>query len=260
MIGSSRVCVVLPAYNAAGTLERTLAEVPEGVDRIVLVDDASHDATAELGRRLGLEVIVHDANRGYGGNQKTCYCAALAGPEEIVVLLHPDYQYSPKLVTAMAAMLDSGHYDVALASRILGGTARGGGMPWWRYLANRGLTAFENLLLGAKLSEFHTGFRAFRREVLERLPLAENSDDFVFDNQILVQALAAGYRIAEISCPTRYFEEASSIGFGRSVSYGFGVLGCATAGLLHRAGIHTARFLRPDGRRLAAAPDAPPAP
>jgi glycosyltransferase involved in cell wall biosynthesis len=254
MIGSSRVCVVLPAYNAAGTLERTIAEIPEGVDRIVLVDDASHDSTAPLARRLGLEVIVHPANRGYGGNQKTCYRAALAGPDEIVVMLHPDYQYSPKLVTAMAAMLDSGHYDLVLASRILGGSARSGGMPWWRYLANRGLTAFENLLLGSKLSEFHSGYRAFRREVLERLPLEENSDDFVFDNQILVQALAAGFRIAEISCPTRYFEAASSIGFGRSVAYGFGVLGCATAGLLHRAGLHTARFLRPDGKRLAPAP------
>ncbi len=251
MIGGLRVCVVLPAYNAAGTLERTVAEIPPEVDRILLVDDASRDGTAELAGRLGLETIVHPANRGYGGNQKSCYRAALAGPEEIVVMLHPDYQYSPRLLLAMASMLASGHYDVVLASRILGGGARRGGMPGWRYVANRALTLVENLLLGAKLSEFHTGFRAFRREVLATLPLEENSDDFVFDNQILVQALAAGYRIGEISCPTRYFEEASSISFLRSVRYGFGVLACAGAGCLVRLGLPSARFLRPGGRRLA---------
>jgi glycosyltransferase involved in cell wall biosynthesis len=213
---------------------------------VLLVDDASHDATVAEARRLGLETIVHPANRGYGGNQKTCYGAALAGPEEIVVMLHPDYQYSPRLLLAMASMLVSGHFDVVLASRILGGAARAGGMPLWRYVANRGLTAVENLLLGSKLSEFHTGYRAFRREVLERLPLAANSDDFLFDNQLLVQALAAGFRIGEISCPTRYFAEASSINFARSVRYGFGVLGCAFAGFLHRVGIWTPAFL---GRR-----------
>jgi len=252
MVGACRVCVVLPAYNAAGTLERTVAEIPDEVDRVVLVDDASGDETAALARRLGLETIVHPANRGYGGNQKTCYRAALAGPEEIVVMLHPDYQYSPRLVLAMAAMIGSGHYDVVLGSRILGGTARGGGMPLWRWVANRALTLTENLALGSKLSEFHSGYRAFRREVLERLPLGENSDDFVFDNQILVQALAAGFRIGEISCPTRYFPEASSIGFARAVRYGFGVLACSAAGLGHRLGLHTPRFLRADGRRLGA--------
>jgi len=244
MVGELRVCVVLPAYNAAATLERTVAEIPAEVDRLVLVDDASRDQTVELARRLGLETIVHPKNRGYGGNQKSCYRAALAGPEEIVVLLHPDYQYTPRLVVAMASMIASGHYDVVLGSRILGGDARAGGMPLWRWVANRGLTLVENLALGAKLSEFHTGFRAFRREVLESLPLEENSDDFVFDNQILVQALAAGYRIGELSCPTRYFAEASSIGFGRSVRYGFGVLACSAAGLARRLGLPTARFLR----------------
>jgi glycosyltransferase involved in cell wall biosynthesis len=257
MIGGCRVCVVLPAYNAAGTLERTVAEIPPEVDRLLLVDDASHDETVEVARRLGLETIVHRANRGYGGNQKTCYAAALAGAEDIVVMLHPDYQYTPRLVTAMAAMIASGHYDVVLASRILGGRAREGGMPLWRWIANRFLTLAENLALGSKLSEFHSGFRAFRREVLERLPLAENSDDFVFDNQILVQALAAGYSIGELSCPTRYFAEASSIGFGRAVRYGFGVLGCALGGLAHRLGVATPRFLRADGRRLAAAAGTP---
>jgi len=244
MVGASRICVVLPAYNAARTLERTLAEIPPEVDRVLLVDDASHDETVEVAQRLGLETIVHPKNRGYGGNQKSCYRAALAGSEEIVVLLHPDYQYTPRLVGAMAAMIASGHYDVVLASRILGGHARSGGMPLWRWIANRGLTLIENLALGSKLSEFHTGFRAFRREVLETLPLDDNSDDFVFDNQILVQALAAGYRIGELSCPTRYFEEASSIGFARSVRYGFGVLSCSAAGLARRLGLPTARFLR----------------
>lgn len=255
MIGGLGICVVLPAYNAAGTLERTVAEIPPEVDRVVLVDDASRDETAALAARLGLEVVVHPANRGYGGNQKTCYRTALAGPEPIVVMLHPDYQYSPRLLLAMASMLASGHYDVVLGSRILGGGALSGGMPGWRYVANRALTFAGNLLLGSKLSEFHTGYRAFRREVLERLPLEENSDDFVFDNQVLVQALAAGYRIGEISCPTRYFAEASSISFARSIRYGFGVLGCGVAGWLHRRGLFTAQFLRAEGRRLGDAVD-----
>jgi glycosyltransferase involved in cell wall biosynthesis len=250
MIGESRVCVVLPAYNAEGTLARTVAEIPREVDRVLLVDDASRDETVAVARALGLETLVHPANRGYGGNQKSCYAAALAGPAEIIVMLHPDYQYSPRLVLAMAAMIASGHYDVVLGSRILGGRARAGGMPLWRWVANRALTLVENLALGSKLSEFHTGLRAFRREVLERLPLAENSDDFVFDNQILVQALAAGWRVGELSCPTRYFAEASSIGFTRAVRYGFGVLGCAAGGLLHRLGLFTPRYLRADGRTL----------
>jgi len=250
MIGGLRVCVVLPAYNAEQTLSRTVAEIPPEVDRVLLVDDASRDATATLARELGLETHVHSRNRGYGGNQKTCYAAALAGEADLVVMLHPDYQYSPKLLLAMASMIASGHYDVVLASRILGGGARRGGMPLWRYVANRGLTLLQNWALGSKLSEFHTGYRAFRREVLERLPLGENSDDFVFDNQMLAQALAAGFRVGEISCPTKYFVEASSINFARSVRYGFGVLAVSLGGLAHRWRIHTPRFLRAGGRRL----------
>ncbi len=254
MIAGFRLCVVLPAYNAARTLARTVAEIPPEVDRLLLVDDASGDETAALARRLGLETHVHGANRGYGGNQKTCYAAALAGDADFVVMLHPDYQYTPKLLLAMASMLASGEYDVVLASRILGGGARRGGMPLWRYVANRGLTLVQNLLLGTKLSEFHTGYRAFRREVLATLPLAENSDDFVFDNQLVAQVHAAGFRIGEISCPTRYFAEASSINFRRSVAYGFGVLAVSAGGALHRAGLWTPRFLRRDGRRLVASP------
>ena len=235
----------MPAYNAATTLERTYRELDRAViDRVLLVDDASADETVALARRLGIETHLHAANRGYGGNQKSCYAAALAGPEEIVVMLHPDYQYAPELVPPLAAMIAYGPYDVALGSRILGNGALAGGMPRYKYVANRMLTLIENLLLGQKLSEYHTGLRAFRREVLERLPLAQNSDGFVFDNEILAQAFTAGYRVGELSCPTRYFAEASSIHFGPSVRYGFGVLRVALAGLLARAGIYRARFLR----------------
>lgn len=245
MIHGARIVVVLPAYNAAKTLERTVREIPPEIDRVLLVDDASHDETAEVARKLGLETHVHPENRGYGGNQKTCYAAALAGPGDVIVMLHPDYQYTPTLLPALAAMIASGHYDVVLASRILGGGALAGGMPLWRYVANRALTAIQNLLLGTKLSEFHTGYRAFRREVLETLPLERNSDDFVFDNQIVAQAAYAGFRIGELSCPTRYFAEASSINFRRSVAYGFGVLAVSAAGLLARTRLYTPRFLAP---------------
>ena len=228
MIGSRRVVVVLPAYHAARTLEQTVAEIPRDVvDDVLLVDDASKDATVEIAQRLGLRTLVHATNLGYGGNQKTCYKEALRLGADIVVMLHPDYQYSPRLVGAMAQMVASGHYDVVLGSRILGQDARAGGMPLYKYVANRGLTAVQNLLMKQKLSEYHTGFRAFSRRVLDTLPLAENSNDFVFDNQILCQAIAAGFSIGEISCPTRYFPEASSINFSRSVTYGFGVLRCA---------------------------------
>ena len=228
MIGSQRVVVVLPAYHAAKTLEQTVAEIPRDVvDDVLLVDDASQDGTVEVARRLGLRTFVHAKNLGYGGNQKTCYAEALRLGADIVVMLHPDYQYSPRLVGAIAQMVASGHYDVVLGSRILGQDARAGGMPLYKYIANRGLTAVQNLLMKQKLSEYHTGFRAFSRTVLETLPLGENSDDFVFDNQMLCQAIGAGFRIGEISCPTRYFPEASSINFRRSVTYGFGVLGCA---------------------------------
>ena len=251
MIQGHRVCVVMPAYNAAATLEQTYRDLPSDVvDRVLLVDDQSRDETVTVARRLGIQTYVHERNRGYGGNQKTCYREALRGGEEIIIMVHPDYQYSPRLVTAMASLIACGEYDVVLGSRILGVGARRGGMPFYKYVSNRVLTLVENLLLGYKLSEYHTGYRAFRRTVLEELPLLENSDDFVFDNQMLVQIIRRDYRIAEVTCPTRYFPEASSINFGRSVRYGFGVLGAAWGGFLHRARIATPRFLRADGRKL----------
>ena len=217
--------MVLPAYNAAKTLRATIEGVPPGfVDEFILVDDASQDETEKLSRELGLTTIRHEKNRGYGGNQKTCYTAALASGADVVVMLHPDYQYSPRLVPALAWLVASGEYDVALGSRILGGTALGGGMPLYKYVSNRALTFFQNLATGAKLSEYHTGFRAFSRQALEAVPWKDNSDDFVFDNQILNQVLAEGFRIGEISCPTKYFDEASSISFSRSVRYGLGVV------------------------------------
>ena len=220
-----RVVVVLPAYNAAKTLRATITGVPGGfVDEFILVDDASQDETETLSRELGLTTLKHPKNRGYGGNQKTCYAAALASGADVIVMLHPDYQYSPKLVPALAWLVASGEYDVALGSRILGGTALGGGMPVYKYISNRVLTFLQNLATGAKLSEYHTGFRAFSRQALETVPWKENSDDFVFDNQILNQVLAEGFRIGEISCPTKYFDEASSISFSRSVRYGLGVV------------------------------------
>ena len=225
MLLGLRVAVVLPAYNAMKTLERTVAEIPRDlVDDIILTDDASPDETVALARRLGLHTLVHSANRGYGGNQKTCYRAALARGADLVVMLHPDYQYSPKLLAAMASMVASGHYDAVFASRILGRGALAGGMPLYKYIANRLLTAFENIMLGRKLSEYHTGYRAWSRQLLERLPLEACSDDFVFDNQMIAQAVHFGFELGEISCPTRYFAEASSINFRRSVTYGLGVL------------------------------------
>ncbi len=243
MLAGKRITVVLPAYNAARTLERTIAEIPRDVvDDIILNDDASSDRTAELALALGLHTIRHEVNRGYGGNQKTCYAEALARGADIVVMLHPDYQYSPKLITAMASMLVSGHYDVVMASRILGRGARAGGMPAYKYVCNRLLTFIENILLGQKLSEYHTGYRAWNRDVLERLPLLRCSDDFVFDNQMLAQVAHFGYRIGEISCPTRYFPEASSINFVRSTIYGFGVLGTAIAYRLHTIGLRRSRL------------------
>ena len=225
MIGSRKVVVVMPAYNAEKTLERTVAEVPRDlVDEIVLVDDGSRDNTVQFARNLNLHVIVHDRNRGYGGNQKTCYRTALALGADIVVMVHPDYQYTPKLIPAMASMIAYGEFDAVLASRILGTGALEGGMPLYKYIANRLLTLSENLMLSYKLSEYHTGFRAFSREILERLPLHSNSNDFVFDNQMLAQIVWFGFRIGELTCPTRYFEDASSINFRRSVTYGLGVL------------------------------------
>ncbi|MBK5276293.1 MAG: glycosyltransferase family 2 protein [Desulfuromonadales bacterium] len=228
MLNGKNIVVVLPAYNAAQTLEKTFREIPfEFVDNVVLVDDASMDDTAEVALRLGIRTVIHPANRGYGGNQKTCYKTALDMGADIVVMLHPDYQYTPHLITAMSSMIAYGEFDVVLASRILGIGALKGGMPLYKYIANRLLTFVENLLLGHKLSEYHTGYRAFSRQVLEQLPLESNSDDFVFDNQMLAQVIWFGYRIGEVSCPTKYFKEASSINFRRSVVYGLGVLGTA---------------------------------
>ncbi len=224
MINNKKVVAVLPAYNAEKTLQQTVREIPATVDNCILVDDHSTDATAELAHRLGLQVHVHERNRGYGGNQKTCYAAALKAGADIVVMLHPDYQYSPRLVEPMASMIAFGIYDLVLGSRILGGGAIRGGMPRHKYVANRMLTFIQNLALGAKLSEYHTGFRAYSREMLLSLPLEANSDDFVFDNQLLAQCIYLGARIGEVSCPTRYFPEASSINFRRSTIYGFGVL------------------------------------
>lgn len=225
MLAGQKVAVILPAYNAARTLERTYAEIPhEIVDDVILTDDGSRDDTAEISRRLGIHTLVHDRNRGYGANQKTCYAEALARGADIVVMLHPDYQYSPRLVAAMASMIASGHYDVVLGSRILGRGALRGGMPLYKYIANRALTFAENILLGLKLSEYHTGYRAWSAKALRTLPLARCSDDFVFDNEMLAQAAYAGFEIGEISCPTKYFPEASSINFKRSVVYGLGVL------------------------------------
>jgi glycosyltransferase involved in cell wall biosynthesis len=225
MLNNKKIVVILPAYNAERTLEKTYAEIPfDIVDEVLLVDDASHDNTALIARHLNIHTIVHENNRGYGGNQKTCYRAALDMGADIVVMLHPDYQYTPFLITAMASMIAFGVYDVVLASRILGKGALSGGMPLYKYVANRFLTLMENILLGQKLSEYHTGYRAFSRLVLEKLPLDANSDDFVFDNQMLAQIAWHDFTIGEVSCPTRYFAEASSINFRRSITYGVGVL------------------------------------
>lgn len=251
MLYGKKIVVVMPAYNAERTLQQTVCEVPrEYVDEVILVDDGSRDQTAELARSLGLLTIVHPANRGYGGNQKTCYRAALDCGADIVVMVHPDYQYSPRLIVGLAGLVASGHYDVALGSRIVGGGTLDGGMPLYKYVANRILTLVQNLCLGAKLSEYHTGFRAFSAEVLKKLPLEENSDDFVFDNEMLAQTMWFGFRIGELSCPTRYMDEASSISFGRSVRYGFGVLGVTTRFLLARCGLRVSPIFSASGRQL----------
>jgi len=243
MINGKKIAVVMPAYNAERTLEQTVRELPELVDIKILVDDSSKDSTAELSKKLGVLTFVHDANYGYGRNQQTCYREALAAGADIVVMVHPDYQYTPLLVTAMASMVASGVYDMVLASRILGGGALKGGMPRYKYIANRFLTAFQNIFLGVKLSEYHTGYRAFSKELLRTLPLLENSDDFVFDNQMIAQAVMFKFNIGEISCPTKYFKEASSINFKRSVTYGLGVLGTTASFVAHRLGwIHEPRF------------------
>ncbi len=226
MIEGKRIVVVMPAYNAATTLEKTLREVPRDiVDEVILVDDHSTDDTAQVARQLGIaHVISHDVNRGYGGNQKTCYRKALDLGADIVVMLHPDYQYTPLILEAMVYPIARGVYPVMLGSRILGGACLKGGMPLYKYIANRALTLFQNILLGQKLSEYHTGYRAYSRQVLEAIPFGQNSDDFIFDNQFLAQVFGAGFTIGEVSCPTKYFPEASSINLRRSIRYGFGVL------------------------------------
>jgi glycosyltransferase involved in cell wall biosynthesis len=250
MINGKRIAVVMPAYNAAKTLEQTVRELPDVVDIKILVDDSSKDETARLSKQLGVMTFLHDANYGYGRNQQTCYREALAAGADIVVMVHPDYQYTPALVTAMASMVASGVYDMVLASRILGGGSLKGGMPLYKYVANRALTAFQNLFLGVKLSEYHTGYRAFSRQLLQTLPLLENSDDFVFDNQMIAQSVNFGFSIGEISCPTKYFKEASSINFKRSVTYGLGVVGTTLSLVGHRMGlIHVPRF-EANGRKV----------
>jgi glycosyltransferase involved in cell wall biosynthesis len=251
MILGKRLVVIMPAFNAEKTVRRTYAELPhEYVDEVILVDDASKDSTPAISRELGIGTIVHMENKGYGGNQKTCYREALKRGADIIVMVHPDYQYSPRLVTAMASMIASGHYDIVLGSRILGGTALKGGMPLYKYVANRFLTLIENMVLGVKLSECHTGFRAFTREVLETLPLNENSNDFVFDNEMLVQAVYFDFRIGELSCPTRYMKEASSINFRRSVKYGFGIIATLIKYILTRLSLKRFSIFSSQGRKL----------
>jgi glycosyltransferase involved in cell wall biosynthesis len=227
MISNQKVVVVLPAYNAAKTLEQTYSEIPHDiVDEVVLVDDQSNDNTIDIAKQIGItHVISHKHNMGYGANQKTCYRYALHINADIVVLLHPDYQYTPRLIPTLVTLISSGLYHVVLGSRILGGGALRGGMPRYKYVANRFLTAIENFLIGQKLSEYHTGFRAYACGVLEDINFEANSDDFLFDNQVISQIFMAGYQIAEVTCPTKYFEGASSINFGRSIRYGMGVLG-----------------------------------
>lgn len=251
MLHGRRIVVVMPAYNAEKTLEWTYREIPlDVVDLVLLVDDGSNDRTVEVATRLGIRNFIHPENRGYGANQKTCYSLALREGADIVVMLHPDYQYTPRLITPMAAMIASGEFDLVLGSRILGTGALRGGMPLYKFISNRFLTLTQNLLVGHKLSEYHTGFRAFSRQVLSSLPLLENSDDFIFDNQMLVQAIRFGYRIGEITCPTRYLEESSSINFRRSVAYGLGVLGTSLRYRVSRAGVREYPFLSARGKRL----------
>jgi glycosyltransferase involved in cell wall biosynthesis len=248
MIQGKKLIVVMPAYNAEKTLRMTFDELPhEYIDGVILVDDASRDSTARIARDLGVNTIVHGENKGYGANQKTCYREALRLGADIVVMIHPDYQYSPRLVTAMASMVASGHYDVVLGSRILVGGTLEGGMPVYKYISNRFLTFMENIILGVKLSEYHTGFRAFSRTVLETLPLERNSDDFVFDNEMLAQSVHFGFKIGEISCPTKYFEDASSINFYRSVKYGLGVLATSIKYRLDKSGIRKYPLFRIGG-------------
>jgi len=252
MFLGKKLNVVMPAYNSEKTLRQTYNDIPhEYVDNVILVDDVSSDRTVEIARELGIKTIIHTKNMGYGANQKTCYHVALQLGADIVVMLHPDYQYSPRLITAMASMVASEHYDVVLGSRILGGAALKGGMPLYKYIANRLLTLIQNLSFGVKLSEYHTGYRAFSRQVLETLPLEENSDDFVFDNEMLAQVIYFGFKIGEISCPTRYFEGASSINFARSIKYGLGVLSTTAKYVLQKSNLKRFMIFDKNGKRLS---------
>src|SRR5881394_3781680 len=251
MLDEEKIVVVMPAYNAARTLRQTYEELPfDIVDEVLLVDNSSSDQTVTLARELNVTTFQHKKNLGYGRNQKTCYREALRRGADIVIMLHPDYQYSPKLVISLAGMIASGHYDVGLASRILGVGALKGGMPRYKYISNRFLTAVQNFLLGYKLSEYHTGFRAFSRQVLESLPIEKNSDDFLFDNEMLAQAIYFNYQIGETSCPTKYFAEASSISFKRSLKYGLGVLWTSLKFRMQKMGLGTFRIFDSERTRL----------
>ena len=250
MIRGKKVVVVFPAYNAERTLERTYRDIPfDVVDAVILVDDASRDNTVEVARRLGIPTVVHPENRGYGGNQKTCYREALRLGADIVIMVHPDYQYPPQLIPAMAYLIEVGVFDVVLGSRIVKGAIRQG-MPAYKFAINRLLTLFQNLVMNERLSEYHTGYRAFSRRVLETLPIGENSDDFAFDNQILAQAFFFGYRVGEVTCPARYFSESSSIRFWRGVKYAFDVIDTTLRYRLHRLGVARFRMFDPHGKKL----------
>jgi len=251
MINGKRVTVVMPAYNAEKTLEKTYNEIPRDiVDDIILTDDASQDHTAEIARKLNIKTFVHIKNKGYGGNQKTCYQEALRLKSDIIIMLHPDYQYTPKLITAMASMIAYGVFDAIIASRILGNKAVDGGMPLYKYISNRFLTAVENFIIQQKLSEYHTGYRAFSAEVLRKIPLLENSNDFVFDNEMLLQTMYFGFNVGEVSCPAKYFDDASSISFRRSVTYGIGVIHTSIKYFMSKRGSKLYQIFNPDGRKL----------
>lgn len=251
MVEGKKVIVVMPAFNAEMTLKKTYAEIPKGiVDEVLLVDDRSHDKTVYKAKELGLTTYTHEDNLGYGANQKTCYREALRRGADIVIMLHPDYQYPAKLIPAMAGLLATDVFDIALGSRILGGMALKGNMPFYKYAANRALTFIDNIITGQKISEYHTGYRAFKKEVLLSLPLLENSDDFIFDNQMLMQAVYFGCRIGEITSPTNYNKEASSISFRRSVKYGFGILWTAIQFILQKNGIAKFRIFDKNGKKL----------
>lgn len=251
MLNNKKIIVVMPAYNAEKTLKKTYEDIYKDViDEIILVDDKSYDNTKEIAKELKIKTIVHEENKGYGGNQKSCYTAALKEDADIVIMLHPDYQYSPNLIMAMASMIAFGEYDCVLASRILCGSALKGGMPLYKYIANRCLTHFQNFIMGQNISEYHTGYRAFSKEILENLPLKECDNDFCFDNEMISQICFHNYRIGEISCPTKYFPEASSISFARSVKYGFDVVRISFMYLFAKFGIYKAGLYKKDGEKL----------